>query len=189
MTVELQRVTTEQIDQFHADLVAVYRTVFTLPPYNEAELDVAAFAEIFSRHVQHPSFRCYIAQDSATQPVCGFAYGFTISAEPRWHDFFYDLLQPKGHAAWLADCFILVELAVMPEHQGQGIGGRLHDALLVDTPHRTAVLSTAQHDNAALYLYRRRGWQILAQDWFYDRREQPFYLLGLDLATRRPVRR
>ncbi|HEY0736570.1 MAG TPA: GNAT family N-acetyltransferase [Herpetosiphonaceae bacterium] len=185
MTVELQRVTAQQIDQLRTELLAVYRAVFTLPPYNEAEPDFAAFAESFSRHVQHPDFRCYIAQDSATRSVCGFAYGFTIDAESRWYEFFYDLLQSKGREAWLADCFIMVELAVMPEYQGQGIGGRLHDALLADTPHRTAVLSTAQHENAALHLYRRRGWEILAQDWFFDQGEQPFYLLGLDLATRR----
>ena len=184
MTVELQRVSAEQIDQFRPDLLAVYRAVFTLPPYNEEERDIAAFGESFRQHIHYPGFHCYIAQDSTTQRVCGFAYGFT-SAANRWHAFFYDLLQPKGRADWLADCFILVELAVMPERHGQGIGGRLHDALLADTPHRTAVLSTAQHDNAALHLYRRRGWQILAQDWFYDQREQPFYLLGLDLAARR----
>jgi ribosomal protein S18 acetylase RimI-like enzyme len=185
MTVKLQPVTAEQIDQFRADLLAVYRAVFTLPPYNEAESDIAAFAESFSRHVQQPGFRCYVAQDASTEQICGFTYGFTISAEARWHDFFYDLLQPTGRADWLSDCLILVELAVMPERQGQGIGGRLHDALLADTPHPRAVLSTAQHENAALHLYRQRGWQILAQDWSFDQRDQPFYLLGLDLAARR----
>lgn len=189
MTVKLRRVTAEQIDQIRADVLAVYRAVFTLPPYNEAEPDIAAFAESFRRHVAYPGFRCYIAQDAATDQICGFAYGFTSQAEARWHDFFRDLLRSRDREDWLVDCFILVELAVMPNRQGQGIGGKLHDTLLAEAPHPRAVLSTAQQENPALHLYRRRGWQTLAQDWFFDQGEQPFYLLGLDLDSQRPTSR
>lgn len=189
MTVTLQRVSAQELAQVRADLMAVYRATFTLPPYNEGEQDIAAFAESLGRHMQQPSFCCYIAQDSTTHQVCGFAYGFTSRAEQRWHDFFFELLQPQGREAWLADCFVVVELAVMPDRQGQGTGGRLHDALLADIPHRRAILSTAQNENAALHLYWRRGWEILAQDMFYVEGGQPFYLLGLDLDTHRPLSR
>lgn len=188
MTINLQRVTAQQLDQVLNDLLAVYRAVFSLPPYNEGEQDVAAFAESFSRHVQYPGFQCYVAQDSQDQ-VCGFSYGFIISGEARWHRLFFELLQLQSREAWLDDCFLLVELAVMPQHRSQGIGGRLHDAVLADAPYRRAILSTAQNDNPALSLYWRRGWEILAQDWFFPEAEQPSYLLGLDLASKRPNRR
>lgn len=188
MTINLQRVTAQQLDQVLPDLLAVYRAVFSLPPYNEGEQDVAAFAESFSRHVQYPGFQGYVAQDDTGQ-VCGFTYGFTVSGEARWHRLFFELLQLQSREAWLDDCFLLVELAVVPERQGQGIGGRLHDVVLADVPHRRAILSTAQNENPALSLYWRRGWEILAQDWFFPDAEQPSYLLGLDLDGKRPSRR
>ncbi|MBV9790610.1 MAG: GNAT family N-acetyltransferase [Chloroflexi bacterium] len=188
MTINVQRVTAQQLDQVLPDLLAVYRAVFSLPPYNEGEQDVAAFAESFNRQVQYPGFQGYVAQDNTAQ-VCGFSYGFTVSGEARWHRLFFELLQPQSRETWLDDCFLLVELAVVPERQGQGIGGRLHDAVLADVPHRRAILSTAQNENPALHLYWRRGWEVLAQDWSFQDPASPSYLLGLDLDSRRPSRR
>ncbi len=61
---------------------------------------------------------------------------------------------------WLSDCFEFVELAVVPNYRRQGIGTQLHNHLLADLPHATALLITREN-SPALQFYRHQGWQPL----------------------------
>lgn len=79
---------------------------------------------------------------------------------------------------WLTDCFEFAEIAVDPKAQGQGIGGRLHDCLLADLSHRTAILSTSQEGTAALRLFRKRGWKTPRSDDVYPDGGRPCLLMG-----------
>src|SRR5579859_3748872 len=89
-----------------------------------------------------------------------------------------------GHGEyWLTDAFELAELHVHPSVQGQGFGSRLHDALLQDVPHRTALLSVMHRSERARQLYTRRGWETLIEDMrFPTEPRTPFSVLGLRLT-------
>ena len=85
---------------------------------------------------------------------------------------------------WLEGAFELAELAVRPPLQGRGIGGRLHDHLLADRPHRTAVLSTLQEETRALHLYRSRGWRTLLEHFSFSGVGRVYRIMGLDLPPK-----
>jgi GNAT superfamily N-acetyltransferase len=56
---------------------------------------------------------------------------------------------------------------LLPEARGQGIGQRLHDALLQfasDAGYARIALSTHESHAAACRLYRRNGWKILSRN-------------------------
>jgi len=63
-----------------------------------------------------------------------------------------------------------------------GIGARLHDALLVGQPHRTAVLTAYDGETVAMRLYRSRGWAPISGRTFFLGSTQPHLVLGLDLG-------
>ena len=182
MTARIARATGSEIASYHADIVSVYRSVFTEPPYSEDEVDVQDFAARFADHAQRPGFRCCVAQQD--QRVVGFAYGFTGEPGDGWWDAVADRLSDDEVERWLDDCFAFAELAVLPWVQGQGIGGRLHDVLLSDLPYRTAVLSTMQAETPAMRLYRKRGWVTLLDDSALPGWPHPYVVVGLDLVEK-----
>jgi GNAT superfamily N-acetyltransferase len=171
----------QSLDSIHPQLVGVYRTVFTLPPYGEGEADVQDFAARFSDHIQRPGFRCCVARHDADGLIVGFAYGFTAEPGDGWWESVADGLTEDEVKTWLDDSFALAELAVTPEMQGRGLGGQLHDALLKDLPHRAAVLSTIQAETPAMRLYRKRGWVTLLRDFWLDGMTYPYVVMGLAL--------
>ena len=144
-----------------ADVVAVYAEAFGAGPYFEGEEEVRRFAEAaLPRHLARRDFRMALAHSEEDGAVVGFAYGYTGEPGQWWHDWVWAQLTPAEAAEW-DGAFEIVELAVRPAAQGQGTGGRLHDALLAGLPHRTALLSTRDADTPARHLYTRRGWTTL----------------------------
>jgi ribosomal protein S18 acetylase RimI-like enzyme len=93
-------------------------------------------------------------------------------------------MDPAAAQRWLTDTFELVELAVAPHAQGRGIGSRLHDTLLADLPHQAAVLSTIQSETVALKLYRKRGWTVLLENFFFPGTSKPYIIMGLTLMRK-----
>ncbi len=60
--------------------------------------------------------------------------------------------------------FEFVELAALLDVRGQGVGGRLHDALLTDLPHHRALLGAEDDPSTpAVRLYTKRGWRRLGK--------------------------
>lgn len=184
MTLQILVLSQQELTEVRGQILAVYQATFAEPPYFEKEEDVARFAESLTRHAQRAGFRCCIAEDSATGQLLGFAYGYTSQTGQWWHDTVARALSQETIAAWLNGAFEFVELAVIPQMQGQGIGSRLHDALLADLPHRTAVLSTYQAEIPALHLYRRKGWLTLLQDYFFPGDDRRMVIMGLDPSKR-----
>ena len=175
-------------------LLEIYRSVFTEPPYDESEATVRQFARVLGNHVRRPGFKFVVARagdaaepdaiaDRPPEEVVGFAYGYTSRPGQWWYDAVTRRLDPAVNAAWMDDPFEVVELAVRPAHQGQGTGGRLHDALLEGLPHRAAVLSTAAVETAATHLYRRRGWVILSDSFTFPGTNVPYAIMGLRLSN------
>ncbi len=90
-------------------------------------------------------------------------------------------MEPAAVETWLIDSFEFAELAVLPELQGRGIGGRLHHALLDGLANRTAVLSTIEQETAALQLYRKRGWIELVRNLAFPGVAELYRVMGIDL--------
>jgi ribosomal protein S18 acetylase RimI-like enzyme len=184
METEIIYLTAQEAEAIKDRLVEVYRSAFAAPPYGVDEGEVASFATKLVRHVRREGFRCCVAQDSSTGRIIGFAYGYTSRPGQWWRDIVAEAMDPQSRERWLSDAFEFVELGVMPEFQGKGIGGRLHDALLDRLPHRTAVLSTARQDTPAQRLYRHRGWLVIVPELFFPGSELPYIIMGKELAGR-----
>ena len=181
MPTEIVCVPRREIQDIQTQIQAVYRAAFALPPYQKGPAEVARFVQVFDRHVERVGFRCFVARESNSARILGFVYGYTSAPGQWWHDAVAAALRPAMVERWLTDCFELVELAVLPEMQGQGIGRRLHDALLTGLPHRTAVLSTLDMETAGLRLYRQRGWAPLLRDFIFPGGKLPYLIMGRDL--------
>lgn len=142
---------------------SVYARTFADPPYNEdAEVGRASFTERVRRYaVSKPHLRLLLAWDGAD--AVGLALGAGIAAGDWWRDQVFPLLDADVRDRWLGDdCFSVMELAVAPTHRRSGIASALMDALLLDLPYATAVLSRYADADAAGRLYASLGWREIA---------------------------
>ena len=162
-------------------IVDVYRAAFSPPPYRKSENEVRQFRGSLQRHAGRQGFRCRLARQERG-PLAGFAYGYTARRGVWWYDVVSAQMDEEMKREWLADPFELVELAVRPERQGRGFGGRLHDALLAGLPHSTALLSTLDAETAAWHLYHHRGWRVLLDDFRFPNVSRPYVIMGLRLS-------
>ena len=85
---------------------------------------------------------------------------------------------------YLSDYFEFAELAVLPEWQRQGLGGRLHDTLLAGLRQHSACLATADLETNARRLYRSRGWVTLLERIVLPNIELKFAILGKRLSLK-----
>lgn len=173
----------QQIEILRDQVATIYRDAFRAPPYNKGEGDLVDFARSFPQHMRREGFRMVAVEDKAGR-IVGFAYGYTSAPGQRWHENVVKAVQPQIALEWLANSFQLVEIAVTPGFQGQGIGGLLHDHLLTGLPHRKAVLSTLQAETNAYRMYRGRGWVVLLEDWFFPGMVRAYRVLGLALGKK-----
>jgi hypothetical protein len=79
------------------------------------------------------------------------------------------------------DAYQLVEIAVKPTAQGQGIGGRLHDSLLSGLPYQTALLSTLHAETIAYQMYLSRGWKPLIGNFHFPGVSRTYIIMGRKL--------
>ena len=113
------------------DVAEVWRGAFDpiedLPRWRETTYD---------RHRAREGYRLALASD-ADGPV-GFCWGYIGRRGQYWPDRVLDRL---GRVAehWVGGHVEFVELAVVTRVRRQGVGGRLHDALLEALPNRHAV--------------------------------------------------
>lgn len=178
--VEIVSLEASEVPTIRRELVGVYREAFGQPPYFETASGAERFGGQLSQHTQRVGFRCLVARDAGQ--VVGFAYGYTSGQGQWWHDRVAAALDPATERRWLERAFELVELAVTPQRQGEGIGSRLHDALLTGLPHRTAVLSTMDTETRARQMYLKRGWRYLLRQFTFGG-TLPFAVMGRDLSN------
>lgn len=173
----IARWTPEEIVVAEEAIRAVFAAAFAMSP-----TEAARFTAALTRHVTRRDFRFFAATEPESGRLLGFIYGYSGEPGQWFHDLLRATLAPDLVARWLADSFELVEFGVLPEAQGQGLGGRLHDALLAGITNRTAILTTRQGDTVARQLYLRRGWQEICAEYHFPNNAKAYTILGRDLA-------
>ena len=140
---------------------------------------VLSFADTVRRHAGYAGFTAFGAFDPKSRLV-GFSYGYASQPGLWWREQIAAPLSTAEREEWLADAFELAELHVHPSCQGNGLGSKLHDLLIANQPHRTAVLSAMHRSERAQALYASRGWQVLVPDLrFSTEPGTPFSVLAL----------
>jgi ribosomal protein S18 acetylase RimI-like enzyme len=183
-TVTLRDLTDVEVEDWHVQVVGVYRRAFGAPPYNKGEVEVAGFAQSLPEHMRREGFRFVAAFEGERESLVGFSYGHISRPGQFWHDTVAAALGPRAAGEWLTRTFQLVEIAVAPHAQGRGIGSRLHDHLLGEITFRKAVLSTMRTETVAQQLYRRRGWVTLLDQLCFPNVGRAYRIMGLDLERR-----
>ncbi|HEX6122164.1 MAG TPA: GNAT family N-acetyltransferase [Ktedonobacterales bacterium] len=161
------------------ELRAIYRAAFAAPPYHEDEQGAAIIFQALLDHTHKPGFRCFGAEPTGGGPLLGVVYGYQGVQDDWWRERVAAALPPATADLWLGDCFEYAGFAVAPSAQRQGVGARLHDALLAGLPQRAAVLSTIQAESPALAFYRAHGWITLREQYAFAPAGPPWRLMGL----------
>ena len=142
-----------------SDLRAIYRAALSEPPFSEGEEQADAFAAELADEVEEAGFRCCVALAGGAS--VGFAYGSPAYAEAPVDAWTRELVASVGAEVaerWIRAQFAFIWMAVQPEWQGNGLGGRLHDTVIDTATQPRAWLVTYPFDCPAVRLYRRRGW-------------------------------
>jgi GNAT superfamily N-acetyltransferase len=179
---EFHLLTADQARPLFDDLVDIYQAAFSQAPYYETLPDFLSFIGRLSFHAKQDGFRCVVARVPAGQKIVGFGYGFPGQAGSWLYDLAYPQLTPDLRMRYLSHFFEFAELAVLPGWQGQGLGGKLHDALLSGLRYRSACLATPDADTNASHLYQKRGWFRLVTGLDIPGSELKFEIMGKELG-------
>jgi ribosomal protein S18 acetylase RimI-like enzyme len=157
--IEVVRFDGPEAKRLHPDVVDIYRSAFTGPPFNDSEREVAWFSEEFGGDVDLPGFRCFAARAGAE--LVGFAYGFCTFEDEPWNDWYAEVLRSVGPVAgdsWIRGQFAVGWFAVRAGHRRRGVGSQLFDELITSAGPARCWLVTHDLDTSARRLYRSRGW-------------------------------
>lgn len=179
--VTIHALSAEEGDSIRGQIVAVYRDAFGVSPYAKGEDEVAEFARFLPEHLERDGFRLVVAREKGRGDLVGFAYGHENTPGQGWHEVVARVAPPQMVIMWLFGSFRLAEMAVVTRAQRQGIGGLLHDRLLVGLPYSRAVLATMAAETNAYRLYRGRGWQVLLDRFRVPGLPRPYRVMGLKL--------
>jgi ribosomal protein S18 acetylase RimI-like enzyme len=125
----------------------------------------------------YPDFHGVVAlvQEQGEEQVVGMGFG-TRSVPGNW---WYDKVSAQvgaDHPA-LPDAWVLVELGVLPDYRGTGLGTRLHNALVDAQPLPRLLLSTQVANTGARRLYERLGWTYLHPGFVFSEGAEPFVVM------------
>lgn len=141
------------------EVEAVYRDVFSAPPWNENPTELAAFRPRLEENVWRAGFRLVTAVVDGE--VRGFGAGWTTSP-PFRRDRSYGVVFDEFGAVQvereLVGAFEVDELAVHPASQRLGLGRTVLSTLCAGEP---SWLLTAHRAVDTVAFYRRIGWREL----------------------------
>lgn len=162
------------------DLLGIYRQAFlelhSSDPERAAQLRRAQTRQVIDR----PGFRAMVALDA--DELVGFAFSCPGLPGQWWHDVVVGALPDAQATDWLADSLEIVELHVLPSHQGRGIGRRLLQDSLDRTDCRTAVLSALEEPSPARHLYAAEGFVPLLERFRFPGSPERYAVLGKRLS-------
>ena len=160
---ELELLSGKQTRAHFDRLIDIYQAAFSQPPFSESLADFLNFTGRLSYHARQSGFRCVIVRLAPRSEIVGFVYGFPGTKGDWFYSLVADRIAPDLRKQYLGDFFEFAEIAVLPDFQGQGLGGLLHDALLAGIKQSAACLATPEFDTNAHHLYRRREWVTLTR--------------------------
>ena len=145
------------------EVVDVYRSVYSLPPYNEVDSQIDSFAASWPSRISKPGF-LFVGATDQDGSLVGFSYGWRSVAGDDWN---VKLNHQLGDLSlqWLSNCFEFVDLAVKPSAQGSGLGRDLTKVLFDLVEAKTAILLTHQTTTKASAMYLRNGWVKLGENF------------------------
>jgi GNAT superfamily N-acetyltransferase len=187
--VEISQWTPAQFGARLPDVMTVYRRAFLdLHERNPARAESERTAHART-HVNRPGLRVVaaLAPDPdlppERAPLVGVGYGQPGARGQWWHDTVLAALPPEVGRQWLGDAFEVVELHVLPEYQGRGLGRRLLRDLLDGCGRRTAALSALElPDSPARRLYAAEGFVPLLSQFSFGGGDTPYAVLVKQLA-------
>jgi ribosomal protein S18 acetylase RimI-like enzyme len=134
-------------------------------------------------HTRRHAFRAVATLEEGTDRLMGFGYGYLSGAGQWWHEQVRAGLPVNAYRRWMGHAFELVELHVLPEAQGAGLGEAQLRTLLDGAVGSTVILSTPEGESRAWKLYRRMGFQDVLRDHLFPGDERPFAVLGRTLPV------
>ena len=137
---------------------------------------------VYAHHATYPGFRAFGVFDA--DRLAGFGYAAQSLPGQWWHDQIRPALVAAGQARWLEDAYAVIELHLLPEYHGRGIGRALLTSLLRAAPYHHALLSTYDEDTRARALYRRLGFVDLVTGFRFLGQSQEYALMGAALPLR-----
>jgi len=159
-------------------IVQTYLAMYDLPTNTGPR-----FATMLVEHATRAGFRLCLAIDHEQEQPVGFGYGFTGQPGQAWRDSLAAAMGAELARQWLRDYFEFAEFGVIPAWRQRGVGGRLHDTVLRDLPHRRAVLTVRQSNETARAFYARRGWVALYDGFYALSGRGPYVVMGRELAA------
>lgn len=167
-------------EQVLGDLLPIYEAVFAEHPYNEGPRDVADFLERFQHERTARGFRLAYAHVDGS--MVGFAYGYLLESSTTWWGGFLDtkpddaFTREDGHRT-----FVIMELAVMPDHRRRGLGRELHDVLVHGQAVERFTLAVRPEAQPALFLYEGLGYELVGRTRPWD--DAPTYCVAVRAAS------
>lgn len=146
--VEIHLISPHDLARYLPSIADVGGRCFTRSPWREPYPLARSVAARMLTDSERPGFVLALALSG--DEVYGFAYGHRCSALALLAS------RPPG------EDFTFKELAVVPERCGMKLGLALHDAVLTAAEDGPRWLSTHPAAQAAIGLYRRRGWRAVA---------------------------
>jgi GNAT superfamily N-acetyltransferase len=128
----------------------------------------------------YASFHALVAR--AGDEYVGVGFGARSRPGRWWHDQVTPVLG-VDHPA-LQDAWRLMELAVLESHQGQGIGGLLHDTLLEVQPCPRVLLSTGVYNERARRMYEQRGWYYVHTSFGFSGESYSYAIMAKEIERR-----
>ncbi|PWI43600.1 GNAT family N-acetyltransferase [Streptomyces sp. ICBB 8177] len=145
--------------------------------------EIAVRTQIVLRHLTQPGVRALGATTESGRLV-GFGYGMPNDRAHWWSTVVEPYLRRAGTADWLDDSFVVVELHVLPAHQGRGVGRRLITGLTGPVPQPRSILSALDLDSPARRFYRGLGYVDLAHPVHFPGAPVPYTVMGAPLPLR-----
>jgi ribosomal protein S18 acetylase RimI-like enzyme len=165
------------------EALAVQAVAFGLSPD-----EVAIRRQIVLRHLTYRGARALGAttgEGSLPGTLIGFVYGMPNDRAHWWSTVVEPYMRRTGTDDWLDDSFVITELHVHPDYQGQGIGRRLITAITDTATEPRSILSAIDTDSPARHLYRSLGYVDLARPVHFPSATSPYAVMGAPLPLRR----
>jgi ribosomal protein S18 acetylase RimI-like enzyme len=135
----------------------VLAAAFADPPYGDGPDDTAASLCRFDRHSRKPGFRLVLAEDTGEAVAVG--YGYRLPASTTWWSDVLEPVQPDVTAEDGTRTLAMFELGVTPSRRREGLGTRVHAALIADRPEQRVILNVHHAAAAAQAAYKAWGYR------------------------------